>query len=198
MNINLNNAFVATFHILQFVILMDKKLYVKKVKVASLCKMSLVLFMLWIPLQHMSAQINLSTKRAKLEKVIKQLEKDSKYRFFYSDALGEVMVNGVQAQNEPINKVLDKLFSGSGIKYTVSSNVIYLSKASAETPSKGAQQPKAKSSHKVSGTVKDANGEPLVGVSVMVKGTSTGVVTDLDGNYSFTTDVADPVWCTLI
>lgn len=172
---------------------MDKKLYVKKVKVASLCKMSLVLFMLWIPLQHMSAQINLSTKRAKLEKVIKQLEKDSKYRFFYSDALGEVMVNGVQAQNEPINKVLDKLFSGSGIKYTVSSNVIYLSKASAETPSKGAQQPKAKSSHKVSGTVKDANGEPLVGVSVMVKGTSTGVVTDLDGNYSFTTDVADPV-----
>lgn len=172
---------------------MDKKLYVKKVKVASLCKMSLVLFMLWIPFQHMSAQINLSTKRAKLEKVIKQLEKDSKYRFFYSDALGEVMVNGVQAQNEPINKVLDKLFSGSGIKYTVSSNVIYLSKASAKTPSKGAQQPKAKSPHKVSGTVKDADGEPLIGVSVMVKGTTTGVVTDLDGNYSFTTDVADPV-----
>ncbi|MGI6243975.1 MAG: SusC/RagA family TonB-linked outer membrane protein, partial [Prevotella sp.] len=47
--------------------------------------------------------------------------------------------------------------------------------------------------HKVSGTVKDADGEPLIGVSVMVKGTTTGVVTDLDGNYSFTTDVADPV-----
>lgn len=173
--------------------LMEKKLYVRKVKVASLCKMSLVLFMLWFPLQHISAQINLSTKRGKLEKVIKQLEKDSKYRFFYSDALGEVMVNGVQARNEPISKVLDKLFSGSGIKYTVSSNVIYLSKSSADASSKGRQQPKTKGPHKVSGTVKDADGEPLVGVSIMVKGTSTGVVTDLDGNYSFTTDVADPV-----
>ena len=36
----------------------------------------------------------------------------------------------------------------------------------------------------VTGNVKDASGEPLIGVSVMIKGTSTGAVTDLDGNYS--------------
>lgn len=36
----------------------------------------------------------------------------------------------------------------------------------------------------VKGTVKDANGEPIVGVSVIVKGTGTGVITDIDGNYS--------------
>ena len=38
--------------------------------------------------------------------------------------------------------------------------------------------------NKVSGTVKDANGEPIVAASVVVRGTTIGVVTDLDGNYS--------------
>ena len=37
---------------------------------------------------------------------------------------------------------------------------------------------------KVTGKVVDASGEPIIGASVMVKGTSNGVVTDLDGNYS--------------
>ncbi|MCR4853328.1 MAG: carboxypeptidase-like regulatory domain-containing protein, partial [Prevotella sp.] len=36
----------------------------------------------------------------------------------------------------------------------------------------------------VTGNVKDASGEPLIGVSVMVKGTSTGVMTDMDGNFN--------------
>ena len=37
---------------------------------------------------------------------------------------------------------------------------------------------------KIQGTVKDTNGEPMIGVSVLVKGTKTGVITDFDGNFS--------------
>lgn len=39
----------------------------------------------------------------------------------------------------------------------------------------------------VTGTVKDATGEPIIGVSVLIKGTSTGGITDLDGNFSIVT-----------
>ncbi|MBQ9450443.1 MAG: carboxypeptidase-like regulatory domain-containing protein, partial [Bacteroidales bacterium] len=38
--------------------------------------------------------------------------------------------------------------------------------------------------NKVTGTVKDANGEPVVAASVVVRGTTIGAVTDLDGNYT--------------
>ena len=37
----------------------------------------------------------------------------------------------------------------------------------------------------VSGTVKDATGEPIIGASVVQKGTSNGTITDLDGHFSF-------------
>ena len=43
----------------------------------------------------------------------------------------------------------------------------------------------------ITGTVKDANDEPLIGVSVVIKGTATGVVTDLDGNFSLNGKVGD-------
>ncbi len=43
----------------------------------------------------------------------------------------------------------------------------------------------------ITGTVKDANDEPLIGVSVLIKGTTTGVVTDLNGNFSLNGKVRD-------
>ena len=46
----------------------------------------------------------------------------------------------------------------------------------------------------VKGVVKDSNGEPLLGVNVLVKGTTIGAVTDIDGNFSFEA----PAGCTLV
>ena len=42
----------------------------------------------------------------------------------------------------------------------------------------------------VSGVVRDASGEPMIGVSVMVQGTTQGTITDLDGNYSIDVDAS--------
>ncbi|MCR5077481.1 MAG: SusC/RagA family TonB-linked outer membrane protein, partial [Prevotella sp.] len=47
-------------------------------------------------------------------------------------------------------------------------------------------------SHKVTGRVVDASGEPLIGATVMVEGTTNGTVTDIDGNYVLTTTTANP------
>lgn len=169
---------------------MDKQRYEHSL---TLCKALLVLFLFCIPLQQTGAQVNLSTKRTKLETVIKQLKSKSKYRFFYNDALAKVEVNGVQAKNEPLKNVLDKLFAGTGIDYRIVDNVVYLSKSGAGSATPKPQQQQQKTDqHTIEGTVTDASGEPLIGVSVMVKGTSHGAVTDVDGHYSFTTEVANP------
>lgn len=160
----------------------------------TLCKTILVLFLLCVPMQGMKAQVNFVTPRAKLEAVVKQLKTKSKYRFFYNDVLAKVEVNAVTAKDEPLPNVLNKLFAGTDITYKIVDDVVYLSKGKATEQQKKQQaQQRTSESHKIEGTVTDANGEPLIGVSVQVKGSTLGAVTDLDGHYVFTTDVANPV-----
>lgn len=55
------------------------------------------------------------------------------------------------------------------------------------------QNIKKAKSRNISGNVVDAKGEPLIGVTVIEKGTTNGAVTDLDGNYKITTKTATPV-----
>lgn len=171
---------------------MDKKHYEHGL---TLCKAILVLFLLCIPMQRTWAQVNFTTQRAKLETVIKQLKTKSKYRFFYNDVLGKVEVNAINAKNEPLTNVLKKLFAGTGITYKIEGDVVYLSKgeATVETAKKQQTQQRPGAPRTIEGTVTDANGEPLIGVSVQIKGSSHGAVTDLDGHYSFTTEQANPI-----
>ena len=169
---------------------MDKKNYEHGL---MLCKVFMVLFLLCAPIFRASAQVNMTTKRAKLETVINQLKEKSKYRFFYNDDLAKLEVNGVVAKNEPMKNVLDKLFAGTGISYKIVDNVVYLSKESTSAQPKKQAGQKTGAPHTVAGTITDASGEPLIGVSVMVKGTSHGAVTDIDGHYSFTTEAVNPV-----
>lgn len=47
----------------------------------------------------------------------------------------------------------------------------------------------------ITGNVKDKNGDPLIGVTVQVKGTTSGTVTDFDGNYVLMIFQKNPFWC---
>ena len=78
---------------------------------------------------------------------------------------------------------LTYIFKGTDISYTVIDKQIILSKSNKVNQTAKAIQ--------IKGTVKDALGEPLIGVSVLVKGTSNGTVTDLDGRFSLNVSVGD-------
>ena len=130
---------------------MDKKHYEHGL---VLCKAFMVLFLLCVPVHGTFAQVNLSTKRAKLETVINQLKAKSKYRFFYNDDLAKVEVNEVQAKNESLRSVLDKLFAGTGISYNIVDNVVYLSKEGSPAQVRKSTNQKSSGPHTVAGTVK--------------------------------------------
>ena len=86
------------------------------------------------------------------------------------------------------------LFSkGKNISYKVEDNIVYLSEKSA-APQEGNQQGKERT---ITGVVSDDMG-PLIGVNVLIKGTSNGCITDLDGNFTLTTTEANPVTCILL
>jgi TonB-linked SusC/RagA family outer membrane protein len=128
---------------------------------------------------QMSAQISLSVKNEEIRSVIQKIEKNGDYRFFYSSDLpGLDKVITMKAENETISEVLDKVFKGTEIKYSVlEGGQISLTSSS---------QLKKTTSGLVKGKVVDSAGLPLIGVSVSVKNSgSVGSITDIDGNFEF-------------
>lgn len=125
-----------------------------------------------------TAKISLDMRDASVKEVLETIEDNSEYFFAYSSKLIDVdrEVN-VDANNSKISGVLDVVFSGTDVEYTVFDRQIVLSLSSSEnsTPQNSG----------VSGVVKDSDGYEMAGVTVMLKGTNKGALTDMDGKFSF-------------
>ena len=110
-------------------------------------------------------------------KVISEIEKQTDYLFVYN--VNEVNLKRnvkVNAQNKSVAEVLNKVFEGTDIYYAMEGkNIMLMSKAK---DGEAAQQ-----ANKVTGIVKDTNGEPVIGANVTVKGQSIGTITDIDGRF---------------
>lgn len=123
-----------------------------------------------------SKMLNLSMGKVTVKEVLSKIEDQSEFHFMYSgkviDVNREVSIN---AKNSKIEDVLKSLFAGTDVDYVLKDRIIILTISESAT-----QQQKS-----VSGKVTDSSGGLLPGVSVVVKGTTIGVITDTNGNYSF-------------
>lgn len=156
---------------------------------SKLFRALLILLFLAVPVQWATAQLTLSTPRTTLGAVIKQIQSQSKYQFFYNDKLSTVTVDPLKVKDASLEQVLNVLLGNKDITYKIEDNIIYLSEKGAVTP---VQQQNGKE-RTITGQVVDAKGEPLIGVSILVKGTTDGAITDLDGNYRIITKSNNPV-----
>lgn len=125
---------------------------------------------------------------ASLGDALKAIEAQTTYRFAYRDVILSDQRNvTVDASNENVNAVLDKILAGSNLQYSVvSDRSIVIS----DRQDRGAAD---RQSRTLSGTVADQDGNPIVGVYVLVKGTGDGTMTDARGEYRLTTDATAPV-----
>ena len=126
-----------------------------------------------------SENISMNLKNAKVKEIFKTIENQSNYRFFYNDELSDInrTVN-LKVKDSNIKDVLHQLFSNTDISYTILENDLIV-----VAPKRAIQQ-------KISGKVTDAaTGEPLPGVNIVVKGTTIGTISDLNGSYSI--DIPD-------
>ena len=71
--------------------------------------------------------IDLYRLRTTLGIVIKQIQSQSKYQFFYSDKLSSVTVDALQEKDASLTNVLNRLLKGKNISYKVEENIVYLS-----------------------------------------------------------------------
>lgn len=156
---------------------------------SKLFRALLILLLIAVPVQWACAQLTLSTPRTTLGTVIKQIQSQSKYQFFYNDKLSTVTVEPLKVKDASLEQVLNTLLKNKDISYKIEENIIYLS----EKENSDSLQQQSGKERTITGQVVDAKGEPLIGVSILVKGTTDGAITDLDGNYKIVTKSNNPV-----
>lgn len=137
-----------------------------------------MLFLIAFPGGKLFAQnkdVSVSVKNVTLKQLFDQIEKSTTYRFAYLDnVLPSASDVSLSVKNEALTTVLNKILPQRDLVYSQTGNTFSISR-------------KAKVSNKqvsLSGVVKDPTGEPVIGANVIVQGTTTGTVTDYDGNFT--------------
>ncbi|WP_462319525.1 SusC/RagA family TonB-linked outer membrane protein, partial [Marinilabilia sp.] len=137
------------------------------------------------------ARVSLKMKNARVKEVLQEIEKNSEFYFVYNNQLIDVEEEvDVEAESEKIRDILDKLFDEGRVSYTLLGKQIVLSPSEMGVDKLEQSQQQKKI---ITGSVTDVLKEPIPGATVVVKGTSKGTITDVDGNFSITVDKADAV-----
>lgn len=127
-----------------------------------------------------SQKISLKLTNVSLNDVLNEIERKSDFKFLVNQEIVDVnrRVDAI-FENTPTKDILGQLFKGMNLNWVLSGNQIIITRNKPESE-KAPFQPK-----KITGKVTDeTTGEPLIGVTISIKGTSTGTVTNSDGTYS--------------
>lgn len=128
-----------------------------------------------------NARVTISRNNVQLESILNEIESQTDYLFIYKEDVDVKTHKSIRVNGKPVAEVLNNLLAGSSIRYKMEGNHIILTRNEVSA----AQQ------QQVTGIVTDALGEPLIGVTVMLKGATQGTVTDANGKFSITTKPGD-------
>lgn len=124
-----------------------------------------------------NAKVSLNKNRAQLGEVLDEIEKQTDYLFVSNRDVDLKQKVSVRAKDESVQEVLSKVLKNTGLTFTVEGVNIILSSSTAFNI---AQQDKKT----ISGRIVDRNGEPVIGVNVVEKGTTNGTITGMDGKFT--------------
>lgn len=137
-------------------------------------------------------RISISLKSKTIKEVFQEIEKKSEFIFIYNDnVINPKQRVTVEAKNETVDQILTKVLSGTSASYKISDRQVVIFKAKEEKKESGSIDNSAPTA--VSGVVVDAGNQPLAGVTVKVKGTTNGAITDLNGRFTLKTSQPNSV-----
>lgn len=148
--------------------------------------MRLTVFLLLVSLTGVSAssysqntKLNLSVKNSSLIDVFHQIEEQSEFYFYFKkEEVQSKNVVSIDLKNAAITEILNQVLAGTGLEYKIIDRYVVVKQTEKSAEEFLIQQQKT-----VTGKVTDSSGQPLPGVTVLVKGTTTGTITGVDGNY---------------
>lgn len=149
-------------------------------------KMKISIFLLFFSIFQIAAsdgnaqkRINLDFSSAPLAKVMKEIKKQTQYKFFYVNSeINTDQKISVKVTNETMVNVLNQLFSNIDIQYTIHEKQIIL------TPKISTPLLPEIEDREIKGKVMDSRGVPLPEANVLIKGTDIGTRTDFDGKFT--------------
>lgn len=120
--------------------------------------------------------------------VFEEIKTKTDYVFFFrDDAIDLKQKVSIDTKDLTVEETLNTLFASTGNTYKIEGRQIFVSKgntnSSAKSTTSGVSQPQ-QAATPITGIIQDVFGEPLIGVSVIIKGTTTGTMTNTDGAYS--------------
>ncbi len=153
-------------------------------------RFSICLLFLWMSMNFCLAAetysqetfFTIESNNLTVKEVFNKIEKESEYIFFYLD--NSVDLNrkvSVKARKEQVSKILDQIFEGTDTHYYISDRQIIISKDEKAAPVSLQQKGQT-----ITGIVKDATGEPVIGANIVEKGTTNGTITDMNGQFTLT------------
>ncbi|WP_289007653.1 TonB-dependent receptor [uncultured Parabacteroides sp.] len=120
-------------------------------------------------------QVRLTGNNVTLKTAFKQIEQQTKLFVDYNtQEVNDSRLISKLPKNSSVKEVMEQLLEGTGCSIAFSNGHIIITK----------QTKTASETKKISGIVKDERGEPVIGANVVVKGTTNGTVTDMDGKYT--------------
>ena len=139
---------------------------------------------------NQNTSLTLDVKGQSIKKVIDIIEKESDYVFFFSDEIKadfkkkvDIYVQAPTLDKQTLDSILDDILKETGLSYKILDRQVTISKKAASTVLSKVQTQQTRS---ITGSVKSQTGEILAGVSIIIKGTLSGVVTDTNGDYTLT------------
>ncbi len=144
-------------------------------KLTILCFLIPTFVLLAAETYSQNGSISIHSSDTYVKDILKEIEEKSNYYFIYNNEFVDVYQRlSIHVENQSVNDVLDRVFDKTNIQYLIKGRKIVLS----PTVMKEMQQER-----EISGKVVDEKGNPLPGVTVLVKGSMQGTVSDVDGNY---------------
>ncbi len=135
-----------------------------------------------------NSRVSIDIRNASVNELLVLIESQTDYLFVYNK--NNVDVNRkvtIQAKEEPVAKVLNEMFGETDVRYVMEgAHIVLVTKDRINDKADLLTLAMQKQAIVITGTVTDEAGEPMPGVNVMVKGTITGVVTDIEGKYKIT------------
>lgn len=160
-------------------------------------KMKLLAFILFVSIVSVSAngysqqiKLSLSLKEVTVKQVFQEIEKNSEFIFIYSEKSVDINRKvSISAEQENVESILGQLFEGTKNYFEINERQITvlkkkqseIKKVSPKKVTNRVNQPQKKT---IKGKVTDNRGEPLPGVTIVIKETIDGITTDVDGNYA--------------
>ncbi|TKG92932.1 SusC/RagA family TonB-linked outer membrane protein [Puteibacter caeruleilacunae] len=132
-----------------------------------------------------NTKLSLSLKSSSLKEVLNEIESKTDFRFiFQNERLNLDEKIDIKVQDESVEDILRALFKERNINYLITDNNLIIVNPVRKEKENISINEAGQQVGSVKGNVTDENGDPLPGVSVVVKGTTVGITTDFDGKYS--------------